>query len=388
MPLSKRFHALDSWRGISACMVVFYHFAAYSHLTSQSLVRNADLFVDFFFVLSGFVIMAGYGNKLRYGYSASRFLLLRLGRVYPLHAAMIIPFALILTLKSRIGPTFWEATATNILLIHGLGLSWIGEKTLGALNFPSWSISAEFAAYVLFVMAVKLPRSLFRWLIGSTILLCPIVILLFSPNLMNTTFDYGIFRCLYGFALGIVGFEIHSRFDWTALIRSKHARSLVEVTATVVVLFAVSRLGEADRLTVAVPILFAGVVLVFARESGAVSQALLCRPWQAVGAWSYSIYMVHALVQVLLRGAGFAIQHVTHRPVFTAMRFGSGAEDMLGVTLWQGDAVTLVMFAATIAVAALTFRTIEEPARLWSRRMSLPSSPNLVSVGTGASVQG
>ena len=353
-------------------MVVLYHFAAYSHLVLQPLVRNADLFVDFFFVLSGFVIMASYGDKLRHGYSASRFLLLRLGRVYPLHAALIVPFALILAVKSGTGTTFWEATATNTLLLHGLGLSWIGEKTLGALNFPSWSISAEFAAYVLFAATATLPQSLFRWLIGAAIVFCPLAILLYSPELMNTTYDFGIVRCLYGFALGIVCFEIHTRFDWTALIRSKPARSLVEATATAIVFLAVGRLGEQNHLTVAVPILFGAVVLVFARESGTVSRVLLCRPWQAIGTLSYSIYMVHALVQVAMRAAGFAVQHVTHRPVFTAMRFGSGMEDMLGVTLWQGDAATLIMFALTTALAALTYRTIEEPARLWSRRLNLP----------------
>ena len=358
-------------------MVVLYHFAAYSHLVLQSIVRHADLFVDFFFVLSGFVIMASYGNKLRDGYSISRFLLLRLGRVYPLHAILIIPFALILALKSSSDIAFWEAAATNTLLLHGLGLSWIGERTLGALNFPSWSISAEYAAYLLFATVVRLPHYLFRCMIGTNIVFCPMIILLYSPELMNTTFDYGVFRCLYGFALGIVCFEIHTRFDWTALMGSKLARSLVEATATAVVVLAVAGLGEQNRLTVAVPILFGAVVLVFARESGTVSRVLLCRPWQTIGTLSYSIYMVHALVQVTLRAVGFAIQHVTHRSVFTAMRVGSGMEDMLGITLWQGDAATLIMFALTTALAALTYRTIEEPARLWSRRLSLSFEPNL-----------
>jgi hypothetical protein len=51
-----RFEALDGWRGICACLVVLFHFHGFSPIYSVELVRNSYLFVDFFFVLSGFVI--------------------------------------------------------------------------------------------------------------------------------------------------------------------------------------------------------------------------------------------------------------------------------------------------------------------------------------------
>src|SRR5437762_9602227 len=83
----ERFVVLDSWRGIAACLVALFHLDAYSHLYGVPFLRNSWLFVDFFFVLSGFVIAANYQQRLLEGFGVGRFLLLRLGRLYPLHFA-------------------------------------------------------------------------------------------------------------------------------------------------------------------------------------------------------------------------------------------------------------------------------------------------------------
>src|SRR6267143_3981706 len=90
----ERFVVLDSWRGIAACLVALFHLEAYSHLVYSHLrgvpfLDNSWLFVDFFFVLSGFVIAANYQQRLIDGFGAGRFLLLRLGRLYPLHFVML-----------------------------------------------------------------------------------------------------------------------------------------------------------------------------------------------------------------------------------------------------------------------------------------------------------
>ena len=88
----QRYVALDSWRGIAACLVALYHFDAVSHVWGLPLLRHAWLFVDLFFVLSGFVIAANYQQRLLAGYGAGRFILLRLGRLYPLHFVMLAVF--------------------------------------------------------------------------------------------------------------------------------------------------------------------------------------------------------------------------------------------------------------------------------------------------------
>src|SRR5688500_8507161 len=87
---SKRYTVLDSWRGIAACCVVFFHFEAFSHIYDIPLVRNSFLFVDFFFVLSGFVIAANYQERLVGGFGVFRFIVLRFGRLYPLHLFVLV----------------------------------------------------------------------------------------------------------------------------------------------------------------------------------------------------------------------------------------------------------------------------------------------------------
>src|SRR5467141_5130938 len=109
----ERFVVLDSWRGIAACLVALFHLEAYSHLVHSHLhgvpfLSNSWLFVDFFFVLSGFVIAANYQQRLLDGFGVGRFLFLRLGRLYPLHFTMLALFIgceLLRVLRRVLDPT-------------------------------------------------------------------------------------------------------------------------------------------------------------------------------------------------------------------------------------------------------------------------------------------
>src|SRR6266498_3136223 len=117
-----RFDALDGWRGVCACFVVLFHFHGYSPIYSSPLVRHSYLFVDFFFVLSGFVIAWNYAERLGSWPEVRRFLLLRLGRVYPLHVFMLFCFLAYETAK----------------LVNGLGqapapVTFSGETRPGAV---------------------------------------------------------------------------------------------------------------------------------------------------------------------------------------------------------------------------------------------------------------
>ncbi len=84
-----RFVALDALRGLCAIFVCLFHFHSTSTIFSGSFVRSSWQFVDFFFVLSGFVIAANYRSRLQDGMPIGRFLGLRLGRIYPLHVFVL-----------------------------------------------------------------------------------------------------------------------------------------------------------------------------------------------------------------------------------------------------------------------------------------------------------
>src|SRR5215469_11877968 len=85
-----RFAALDGWRGICALLVALHHLSANGHFYAWPLVRNAWLFVDFFFVLSGFVIAYAYGGRLSDAHAIKDFALRRLFRLWPLHVAVLM----------------------------------------------------------------------------------------------------------------------------------------------------------------------------------------------------------------------------------------------------------------------------------------------------------
>jgi len=221
----ERFVVLDSWRGIAACLVALFHLDAYSHLYGVPFLRNSWLFVDFFFVLSGFVIAANYQQRLLDGFGVGRFLFLRLGRLYPLHFAMLVLFIswellkvprriLIPELSSMaLLSTPQEAPDTilaNLLLIQSLHL-----YDFVTWNLPSWSISTEFYTYVIFAACLVGFRkhawiALLLAMIGA-----PVLIATLSEHNMATHYDWGIVRCVYGFAAGATETASHVHRTWT-----------------------------------------------------------------------------------------------------------------------------------------------------------------------------
>lgn len=361
----KRFDALDSWRGIAACLVAFHHLglAVNSHLNGFALVLNGYLCVDFFFVLSGFVIAANYEKRLAEGYSVWRFALLRFGRLYPLHVAVLLALIVLrlahaasgLGEASAFSAPHWSADTivANLLLVHSLHL-----YDFTPWNGPSWSISAEFYTYLLFAGAVTLYRR------PIVLLLLPVVVasaaaLWLLVGGIGTTYDWGLIRCILSFAAGVMMWHAH-RARW---LRSG---TLLEVVSVTLIVLFVSNASK-GALSLAAPAVFALAVLVFAGEAGAVSRWLGSPSLLWLGERSYSIYMVHFLVAWLLADCLKIVR-------LAGVDFIAGIES----SHWQNDVLALVYIVFVLAVAALTYRAIEVPARAWFRRLAtieLQSAP-------------
>lgn len=113
------------------------HFSATSHIADLRIVDNAHLFVDFFFVLSGFVITHAYVDRLKTADDAAFMMWRRLGRLWPLHLAILagfialelmVPIVVSLTGVSRGAASPFDldssallsAISTHILLLQGL----------------------------------------------------------------------------------------------------------------------------------------------------------------------------------------------------------------------------------------------------------------------------
>jgi len=374
----KRFAVLESWRGIAACLVVLFHLYylnIYSHLHELPLLRNSWLFVDFFFVLSGFVIAANYQQRLLDGFGVGRFLLLRLGRLYPLHFTMLAAGVAVKLLLS-VAPGFSSITQAapaafstpqeapdtilaNLLLIHSLHL-----YDFFTWNAPSWSISTEFYTYVIFAAClVGLRKHGWIALLGAMIG-GPVLVATLSDHNMATEYDWGIIRCVYGFSAGVVSWNVYRR--WNDKLKRWLSGTIAEWGAIGLIFAFVSASGT-TLLSVAAPYVFALVVLVFAFEGGTASAILRLRPLVFLGTISYSIYMTHFFIARRMLDVGRALDKFWNIDFLKLHEIDGHQAYLLGTQLWHGDIAYLLFLAMVIAVSCVTYLWIEKPGRDWVR---------------------
>ncbi|MFA6153098.1 acyltransferase family protein [Mesorhizobium sp.] len=378
----QRFLVLDSWRGICALLVALFHFPTGSMVSQSAFIGSSYLFVDLFFVLSGFVIASSYGDRLNQPEDVARFTLVRFGRIYPLHLFMLAAFAgfellrLVLPQLHGTGAAPFtggfdiKSLLANLLLLQGVGfedqLTW---------NAPSWSISAEFFAYLLFAGVVFVAGArAWVWFVAAAIT-APLFLLGFSTHHMDVSFDFGFIRCLYGFSLGaLLAWFQHDSIAGArqALARAggpRMAWTLAEIVMVVVIVLFVSMAGDND-LGIAAPLVFALALFLFAHEGGWIS-ALLRTPFMlTLGSLSYSIYMVHIFVQArLINVAGLIERKLGGLGLIGDFVLrGQPATGFAGGL--TGAAAILVMLFATIAASWITWRFVEMPAMAWFRRLS------------------
>lgn len=380
MAAATRFEALDAWRGISALLVALFHFCFVmaSRLFEFRLVLNAYLFVDFFFVLSGFVVRHAYGERLNDGTQWASFVIRRLGRLWPLHLSVLALFVLAilainlflphpssLTLTLKGGEYSVVGVVQNVLLLTAmnLGLSW---------NTPSWSIGAEFYTYLLFGIAC-LMLAIRRIALGAATLVAASLLALYvlAPTYINTTGDFGLIRCVAGFFTGIVAYHLFRRLSGRPLPLPTLAEALAVAAVGLFVVAASRGPDEVHAWSLAAPLVFAMAVMVFALEQGRISQWLRLPPFRALGRYSYSIYMVHQLVLVLMGYGVWLYGEFLARPV-SVQTYLEGREKHiydLGSPLAM-DALLAAFVGLVIACAMLTYRFVEEPGRRLFARLA------------------
>ncbi|MCA6115827.1 acyltransferase [Bradyrhizobium sp. WSM 1738] len=181
----------DGLRIIAAGAVVVLHYSDYFKDVPVGRFMVAytwhfNLFVDLFFIVSGFVIARQYFGRVNGSSSIGRFIWRRLARIYPLHLATLA-FYVALAGALHFGAARTDNPAryplsdvpSQLLLLH----AFVGERL--TFNFPSWSLSAEMFCYLLFpvlallahrrkeaiialVIVTALANSLWAWAIGTT----------------------------------------------------------------------------------------------------------------------------------------------------------------------------------------------------------------------------
>jgi peptidoglycan/LPS O-acetylase OafA/YrhL len=368
-----RFRALDGLRGIGAIAIALYHFRYPNHLTHITLIENGYLAVDLFFILSGFVLYARYSRQIHDRLTLKRFVSLRFFRVYPLHLAMLFVFIALEFLKLMAvhyswatlgqqlpftGSSDYRALIPNVLLLNGMPF-W----GLPGWNFPSWSVSTEFIAYMLFAVVVITRIVRHKWFFPSGIILA--IATYTTLAIVHTTLDsvdWGLGRCLAGFFLGMLICHLSGTARGKRLLSAPMpVIALCEITAVTAVL--VTMVFASGAVIVLIVPLFVMMVGVLHLDLGPVARLLNSTVIQFLGRISYSIYMLHAFILLLLSIALKRILHV------------SGSYDVLSKTpvlhmsMWTGDVILICTIIMVIAGSIVTYNIIEEPARKFGRRL-------------------
>jgi peptidoglycan/LPS O-acetylase OafA/YrhL len=367
-----RFLALDSWRGICALLVAVMHFPAAGPISDSAFIRNAYLFVDYFFVLSGFVIAHGYSRRITTGTDYFRFALLRLGRIYPLHVAVLALFLVFEILRFAVpalrgdgAAPFSEGMTIAELLSSLALLNGVGFDTRLVWNSPSWSISAEMWTYLFFGFAVLLLGRRHWLAFIPAILVGMIAIWWLSPHYMDTTWQLGLIRCMYGFSLGALLYRLFGRTMADAHrarpARSAALASALEVAALILVIAFVSMAGKGPSSVLA-PWVFAMTIYIFGREAGHISRLLRTAPLLWLGTLSYAIYMVHIFVQSRLINVGSIAGKFTGLPFIGDFTMGGEAAYGFGPLGGAfGTVMMMVMIFAVIIVAVMAHFLVERP---------------------------
>ncbi len=278
-------------RGIAAGLVVWGHYAAVFGRDVGGVdffIPHTHLGVDLFFMLSGFVLAYVYRDTFATGVSRSnwrQFMARRLARIYPLHLATLL---VVLGLAKFV---ILPGQALVLVLNLGLVQAW-GLTDQFLFNAPSWSISCEFAAYLLFpflmlalrtrrgrmgLLAVALMGYGVLWRIGGG-----------SLDLDAIGRTHALLRVVAAFPLGMLLAWLHLRAQggWTAW----QGVALLGVAAVLV-------LGLPE---IALMPPLALLVLATARDDGPLARLLRLPVLVALGERSYGVYLIQWPLMVLM----------------------------------------------------------------------------------------
>jgi peptidoglycan/LPS O-acetylase OafA/YrhL len=333
---------LTSMRFVAAMWVVMFHYWPKLDIGwTSGLVTKGYLGVELFFVLSGFILChvylaaAGEG-RFRYG----SFLWARLARVYPLHLATLIGVGLLAGAATVAGMAVdgnilsWRSLPANLLMVHAWGFA-----PDAGWNHPSWSISAEWFAYLcfpLFAWAAWRMRARPMMALGLTTVGLMGSYLIFQQlagfPLTQATIDWGMLRIVPCFAFGCAAYLAYRAGGVS------RGGLIAGVSAILIVAAALAQMW--DGVIVA---LFGPLILGLGSMKNEQAGWLSSRAGVYLGEISYSVYMICIPWQLLAVNA--------------AAKLTGAADDRLNIVVW------LSVVAAIPVIAAISHHLIERPAR-------------------------
>lgn len=343
-----RFFALDTLRYLFAAVVVLGHACGW-----VATVPGGGLAVDFFFVLSGFVLSH---SLLQAGPDAATpgsFCVARIARLLPMYLLTLSLALLAVTLNGytvHLDAALWR----DLLLLQSV----IPTGSPG-YNVPAWSISAEFwinvSVFYLVVRMRSAPTAILLTFAGYLMLLDRQILdhAHVQPLALTTA---AWWRCMAGLCLGFVA---HAAYAWLrrcdAPLSARHRTQLATLVELLLCAAMIQQLFRFDlgSRVVAVALMPVAVV-VFALQRGALSRLLSAPLLHPVGNYTYGIYLLHYPLLIIAHQAGLIRQPPEH------------------MTLLQGFAA----LAAVTLLAMPLYTWFELPAKRALRRALTPRRPD------------
>ena len=343
MSTDRHYEALDGLRGIAALCVVALHVGNYFEVPVAP--THGYLAVDFFFMLSGFVIAHAYDKRLRNGLGALAFLKLRVVRLYPLILLGILMgsaawLARILVLGDVGLGSVLAAAAMNAVLLPTSALAYVTPWAF-PINSPLWSLLAEILANILYAVAGGLATTR-RVAVVAAVGAAPLMLLAWGHGSLDVGFAWGdlplgVARVFYPFFTGVVLLRIS---------RGQRTKSAWGYGAAILLCAVLAAPVGSSALydAVSVLLIFPLTIVMAARAS---SIAFLDAISHRLGAWSYPLYVTHFPCVVVL-------SNLAHRRGLTGIRL---------------DVAALLCFLAVLVFAAAIASPYDASARFVLRRL-------------------
>lgn len=349
---------LDGLRGIFSLMIVFFHYPLeYSLLISfdSFFIRSSYVFVDFFFVLSGFVISLNYANFSNsndlWVYIKKRFI-----RLYPLLFFTSSIFLIFNLISNNFLPDLTNFHKANSLIINNYIediLFTNSNQILGnsqGLNIPSWSISAEFISYIVYGLVSLFFISKSKKIIIAGIILISLYYYFYELDFYMNNSEFGFLRSIICFHLGYFVFILSKRI--------KKINVLFEYAIPVLlilILYYINNLeGNPKKFIFGfiTPVFFSISILILLKTRGVISKFLEFKFVQFLGKVSFSIYLTHQLLLVVIT-----------RIVFRGLNFE--------ITLINELVIFLLTLSIIVGWSSITYNMIEKKATLFLKKKIL-----------------
>lgn len=289
MQAKRHFVALDGLRGIAALTVVALH------LLESVPVANGppqgQLAVDFFFMLSGFVVAHAYEEKLRTTMSFSRFSLIRIFRLYPMIFLGVTLGVISRLVDGAAGHHLADVLGAAAFAFLLLPLPRHSAVPVSAfpLNGPLWSLTYELISNLAYAAFVRWLNTRILLVLAAvfSVALCAVLVkehgvqasVAWGPSLF-----YGLARVFAPFTIGV----LLLRLGGASRPRSS-GLSVLTAVVLIAILWAPVRDNAAYDL-VAILVVFPAIILMAARSP---DQGPMSRLWVMLGALSYPVYAIN-----------------------------------------------------------------------------------------------